>query len=185
MAGRGGRGGSVRRRLAGGNRRDAFRAAAPERRGTGTPPPRAGSGDPRLRASKVPALGGQLFCDATFTPSRGQGTAKATIVVHTGTSASFVYSLTGSGLKPAPTGESYEVWTIPEVNMTSGGYQLDRGVAPTLLGVIAPPVAADGLLAASGTIPPSYIVSYRFLLTVQRPAAKSPGRVVLRGDVPL
>jgi len=133
----------------------------------------------------VPPLGGQLFCDATFRPPRGEGSAKATIVVHTGTRGSYVYSLTGKGLKPAPAGESYEVWTIPEVHLVSGGYQLQRGVAPTRLGVIAPPVAADGLLAASGTIPTSYSGSYRVLITVQRRSAKSPGRIVLRGDVPL
>jgi hypothetical protein len=134
---------------------------------------------------KVPPLGGQLYCNATFIPPRGKGSAKATIVVHSGTGASYVYSLTGSGLKPAPAGESYEVWTIPEASETFGGYQLQRGVAPTRLGVIAPPVAADGLLAARGTIPLSYSGTYRVLITVQRQSAKSPGRVVLRADVPL
>jgi len=133
----------------------------------------------------VPPLGGQLFCDATFSPPRGKGSAKATIVVHTGPSGTYVYSLTGKGLKPAPAGESYEVWTIPEANEVSGGYQLERGVAPTRLGVIAPPVAADGLLAAAGTISTSYSGSYRVLITVQRRSAKSPGRVVLSADVPL
>jgi hypothetical protein len=134
---------------------------------------------------KVPALGGQLFCDATFTAPRGKGSAKATIVVHTGTGASYVYSLTGTGLKPAPAGDSYEVWTIPETNGAFGGYQLQRGVPPTRLGVITPPVAADGLLAARGTIPLSFSGTYRVLITVQRRSANSPGRVVLRGDIPL
>ena len=133
---------------------------------------------------KVPALGGQLYCDATFKPPRGTGSAKATIVVNQG-GASYVYSLTGRGLKPAPAGETYEVWTIPEANGAFGGHQLQRGVAPTLLGVIAPPVAADGLLAARGTIPLSYTGTYRVLITVQPRAAKSHGRVVLRADVPL
>jgi hypothetical protein len=133
---------------------------------------------------KVPALGGQLYCDATFKPPRGNGSAKATIVVNAGTRA-YVYSLTGRGLKPAPAGESYEVWTIPEASETFGGYQLERGVAPTLLGVIAPPVAADGLLAASGTIPPSYSGPYRFLITLQPRSAKSPRNVLLRADIPL
>jgi hypothetical protein len=134
---------------------------------------------------KAPALGGHLFCDATFTPPRGKGSAKATIVVHTGTGASYVYSLTGRGLEPAPAGESYEVWTIPEIQGAVGGYQLQRGVAPTRLGVITPPVAADGLLAARGTIPLSFSGTYRVLITVQPRSAKSPAHVVLRGDVPL
>lgn len=134
---------------------------------------------------KAPALGGQLFCDATLTAPRGTGSARGTIVVHTGTGASYVYSLTGSGLKPAPAGESYEVWLIPEVSLTSGGYQRERGVAPSRLGVIAPPVAADGLLAARGTIPLRFTGTYRILITVQRRSANSPGRVLLRGDVPL
>jgi Anti-sigma-K factor rskA len=134
---------------------------------------------------KVPALGRQLFCDATFTPPRGKGSAKATMVVHTGSGASYVYSLTGRGLKPAPAGESYEVWTIPEINGAFGGYQLQRGVAPTRLGVITPPVAADGLLAARGTIPLSFSGTYRVLITVQPRSTKSPAHVVLRGDVPL
>jgi Anti-sigma-K factor rskA len=133
----------------------------------------------------APPLGGQLFCDATFTPPRGKGSAKATMVVHTGTGASYVYSLTGKGLKPAPAGESYEVWTIPEINGALGGYQLQRGVPPTRLGVITPGVAADGLLAARGTIPLSFSGTYRVLITVQRRSAKSPAHVVLRGDVPL
>jgi hypothetical protein len=134
---------------------------------------------------KVPALGGQLFCDATLTAPRGKGSARGTIVVHTGTGSSYVYSLTGRGLKPAPAGESYQVWLVPEVNLTSGGYQLERGAAAARLGVIAPPVAADGLLAARGTIPLRFNGAYRVLISVQRRSAKSPGRVVLRGDVPL
>jgi hypothetical protein len=134
---------------------------------------------------KVPALGGHLFCDATFTPPRGKGSAKATMVVHTGTGASYVYSLTGGGLKPAPAGDSYEVWTIPEISGALGGYQLQRGVAPTRLGVITPSVAGDGLLAARGTIPLSFSGTYRVLITVQPRSAKSPTHVVLRGDVPL
>jgi hypothetical protein len=133
----------------------------------------------------VPPLGGQLYCDATFRPPRGKGSAKATMVVHTGTGASYVYSLTGRGLKPAPAGESYEVWAIPETNGAFGGYQLQRGVAPTRLGVITPPIAADGLLAARGAIPLRFSGTYRILITVQPRSAKSPGRVVLRGDVPL
>jgi hypothetical protein len=134
---------------------------------------------------KVPPLGGQLYCDATLTPPRGKGSAKATIVVHTGNRASYVYSLTGRDLQPAPAGESYEVWTIPESNQAFGGYQLQRGVAPTRLGVISPPVAADGLLAARGTLPLSFSGFYRILITLQRQSAKSPVHVVLRGDVPL
>lgn len=133
---------------------------------------------------KVPALGGQLYCDATFEAPRGTGSAKATIVVNQGTAA-YLYSLTGTGLKPAPTGETYEVWTIPETNGAFGGYQLQRGVAPILLGVITPPVAADGLLAARGTIPPSFSGTYRVLITVQPRSAKSHGRIVLRADIPL
>jgi hypothetical protein len=134
---------------------------------------------------KVPALGGQLYCDATFAPPRGKGSAKATMIVHTGTGASYVYSLTGRGLEPTPAGESYEVWAVPEIPGALGGYQLQRGVAPTRLGVIAPTVGADGLLAARGTIPLSFSGSYRVLITVQPRSAKLPGHVVLRGDVPL
>jgi hypothetical protein len=133
----------------------------------------------------VPALGGQLVCDATLTASPSARSATATIVVHTGPGASHVFSLRASALKPAPAGDRYEVWALAETNDAFGGYQRQRGAAPRLLGVIAPPVMADGLLAARGTIPPSFTGPYRVLITVQRAAAKSPGRVVLRGDIPL
>jgi hypothetical protein len=51
--------------------------------------------------------------------------------------------------------------------------------------VIATAVGADGQLAAEGLIPLSYNGTYRILITVQQPSAKTPGRVVLQGDVPL
>jgi hypothetical protein len=154
-------------------------AVAPDRRHVQLPVIR------NYAPAKVPPLGGQLFCDATLKPPRGQRSATATMIVHTGPAGSYVYSLTSRALKPAPAGESYEVWTIPEANETLGGYQLQRGVAPTRLGVIEPPVAADGLLAARGTIPLSFSGTYRVLVTVQRRSAKSPAHVVFRGDVPL
>jgi hypothetical protein len=134
----------------------------------------------------VPPLGGQMVCDVTLKPPRGAGSATATITVHTGRGASEVYSLKARSLKPAPAGKSYEVWTIPETQLAFGGYQLQNGARPSLLGVIKPPVTADGVIAASGTFPPGFNGgAYRFLITVQRPGAKSPGRVVLRGDIPL
>jgi len=134
----------------------------------------------------VPPLGGQMVCDVTLKPPHGGGSATATITVHTGTGASDVYSLKARSLRPAPAGKSYEVWTIPETQLAFGGYQLQSGARPSLLGVIKPPVTADGVIAASGTFPPSFDGgTYRFLVTVQRPGAKSPGRVVLKGDLPL
>ena len=115
----------------------------------------------------------------------GNGSAKGSVVVHSGSGASYVYSLTAKGLKPPPAGESYEVWTIPEVNLATGGYQLQSGARPTLLGVITPTIGADGRLAARGTLPLSYNGTYRLLITVQPPTVKSPGHVVLKGDIPL
>jgi hypothetical protein len=134
---------------------------------------------------EVPPLGGQLFCDATLAAPHGSGSAKGSVVVHSGSGASYVYSLTARGLKPAPAGESYEVWTIPEVNLSTGGYQLQSGARPTLLGVITPTIGADGRLAAKGTLPLSDNGTYRLLITVQRQHVKSPGHVVLTGDIPL
>jgi hypothetical protein len=134
---------------------------------------------------KVPPLGGQLQCDAALTAPPGAGSASGTVIVNTRPPTSYVYSLTASGLRPAPPGEVYEVWTRAEVNLANGGYQLENGVPPTLLGVIATAVGADGQLAAEGLIPLSFNGTYRILITVQQPSAKTPGRVVLQGDVPL
>ena len=134
---------------------------------------------------KVPPLGGQLYCDTALTAPRGAGPASGTLIVNTRPPTSYVYSLTALGLKPAPPGEVYEVWTRAEVNLPNGAYQLENGVPPALLGVIAPSVGADGRLAAEGLIPPSFNGPYRILVTVQPPSARAPGRVVLQGDVPL
>ena len=134
---------------------------------------------------KAPPLGGRLYCDGTFTATHAGGSAKGSIVVHNGTGPLYVYALTAKGLKPAPPGERYEVWALAETNETFGGYALDRGVKPSLVGVIEPSVTANGLIAAKGTLSSSYSGWYRVLVTVQRPGLKAPGRVVLRTDIPL
>ncbi len=135
-----------------------------------------------LAPAKPPRLGGTLVCDATLSPPPGRGSETGKLVVNGGQGNSELYALTARGLKRAPAGERYEVWTIPEVRLTSGAYQLQYGARPRLFGVISPPIAADGLLAAAGKIPPRLTGDYRLEVTVQPQSAKSPGHVVLRGD---
>jgi hypothetical protein len=146
------------------------------------------AGPPVIRnyaPGNVPPLGGQLYCDTALRAPRGAGSATGALVVNNRPPTAYVYSLTASGLKPPPKGEVYEVWTLVEVNLANNGHQLENGVPPTLLGVIEPTVGADGRLAGEGLIPLSFNGTYRILITVQPPSSKTPGHIVLEGDVPL
>lgn len=135
---------------------------------------------------RPPAMGGQLFCDATLTASGGAASPAGTVVVNTRPPTGYVYRLTASGLTPSPRGEAYEVWLRPETREFDGAYVPLNGEAPVFLGAIAPTVGSSGKLAAQGRVPQTLTGgSYRILITLQPTSAKAPGRTVIAGDLPL
>ncbi len=135
---------------------------------------------------KPPALGGQPFCDATLHASGGAASPAGTVLVDTRPPTGYVYLVRASGLLPPARGEVYELWLRPENTTTAGAHQLLPSQPPVVLGVIKPAVGPDGMLAAEGLVPPSLTIGpYRFLITVQPPSLKAPGRPVLAGDASL
>jgi hypothetical protein len=160
-------------------------AHRPARRVVGTHPGAAGL--PVIRnfaPGAVPALGGQLFCNASLHSPGGAASPAASVVVNTRPPTRYVYSITASGLMPSRPGEVYEVWALPETSpaLGSGTYQLLTSQPPVLLGVIKPSVGRDGRLAAEGLVPQSLNGQYRMVITIQPRAMKTPGHVVLEGD---
>jgi hypothetical protein len=132
----------------------------------------------------APALGGQLFCNASLHSPSGPASPAGSVVINTRPPTRYVYSITGSGLRPSRPGEAYEVWALPETSpaLGSGTYQLLTSQPPVLLGVIKPSVGRDGRLAAEGLVPQSLNGQYRMVITIQPPTMKTPGHVVLEGD---
>jgi hypothetical protein len=133
-----------------------------------------------------PPMGGQMVCDAALNAPRGAATPTGTLIVNTRPPTRFVYRLTATGLKPTPPGEVYEIWLEPETSTTNGAYVRLNGEPPVLLGMIAPAVGASGKLTAQALVPQTNVGNTdRMLITVQPSTAKTPGRVVLVGNVPL
>jgi hypothetical protein len=132
----------------------------------------------------APALGGQLFCNASLHSPSGHASPTGFVVINTRPPTRYVYSITAAGLRPSRPGAEYEVWALPETSPALGGgtYRLLTSQPPLLLGVIKPSVGRDGRLAAEGLVPQSLNGQYRMVITIQPPAMKTPGHVVLEGD---
>jgi hypothetical protein len=127
-------------------------------------------------------MAGQLFCDAALAAPGGAAVPAGAITVNSVPPTKSVYTITASGLKPSTGGDVYEVWALPEVRLTTGGYQLIKSEPPVLLGVIRPSVGAPGRLAVEGVLPQAFTGSYRTVITLQPPSVHRPVNVVLHGD---
>jgi len=141
--------------------------------------------------TRMPPPAGPLFCDADLQrPGSIPGlptTPGGTVTVYSKPPTQSQFMISVKGLKPNQHGTAYAVWLIPEVQTTSGGYQLLRPVTLRLLGVIKPSVGPDGRLAVEGLLPTADTNgSSRMLITLQpNGTVKKPGRTILEGDVPL
>ncbi len=125
---------------------------------------------------------------------RGPG-ARATVIVNVKQPLGDVFSIDASRLPPSASGGDYAVWLLsgrsPGRSCSSKGcptnhYSLVPGRRPVFVGIVTPPVGANGRLRAHGSMPTlsarQATGSYLFVITRQaHPSNKSLGQIVLEG----
>lgn len=132
----------------------------------------------------LPAPSGQLICESPLTAPRGRGSASGEVRFYSAPPTSTEMFLTARGLRHISSKQRYAVWLLPASSTLSGGYVLQHGATPQLLGVIEPPAGASGRAAVRAVLSASVQGPYEFLVTLQsHPSARGPGVTVLRGDV--
>jgi hypothetical protein len=149
---------------------------------------------PQADPSKVPR---PWSCYLTVGIATGAGPRQdpglgGTVVVNVKPPSGMVFSIDASGLTPIPSAGDYAVWLLP--GRSRGGscgcpairYSLISRRRPAFLGIVTPPVGANGRLRVEGLMPTlseqQATGAYLFVVTRQaRPSNKSLGRVVLEG----
>jgi len=97
-----------------------------------------------------------------------------------------VFSIDASGLPRSRGDGDYAVWFLSGTTNVAGHASLLPGRRPAFVGIVTPPVGANGWLRAQGPIPtlsPQQATGhYLFVVTRQtRPSNRSLGRIVLEG----
>ncbi len=133
----------------------------------------------------LPTPPGQLVCESPLSaPGRHASHQGGEVRFYSAPPVNTEMFFTARGLRRISRRDRYAVWLVPAAGTLSGGYVLQHGATPRLVGFIEPPVGAAGRVTVTGVLTAGVRGIYKFLLTVERnSSSRTPGVTVLQGFV--